>query len=228
MIIAFEGIDGSGKGTQACHFIDRLRGDGIDVSLMSFPRYRLTDFGKVVGEFLNGEFGALDQVHPKLAAIPYMLDRWQSLGEIESHLTLRRVLVFDRYVPSNIAHQCAKVADEAKAIELAQWITRLEHNVLKLPIPDIVVHLDMPVQLAAQRMAQRDQGREYTEKVTDIHESDLTYLQRVRDWYDRAQLYAQYRHWVKVQVATEDCQETPTPDEIAVKVRLTIAAKVRF
>jgi dTMP kinase len=65
-LIAIEGIDGSGKGTQSRILVERIRQTGRKVELISFPRYEETFFGRLIGSFLNGEFGSLDQVHPVL------------------------------------------------------------------------------------------------------------------------------------------------------------------
>ena len=64
MLIAIEGIDGSGKGTQAKLLHQRLLDAGRSSELISFPRYSQTHFGQTIGRFLNGEFGKLDQVDP--------------------------------------------------------------------------------------------------------------------------------------------------------------------
>jgi dTMP kinase len=66
MLIDIEGIDGSGKGTQARVLCDRLKAIGVSTTLVSFPRYDSTLFGRAVGEFLDGQFGPLDAVHPFL------------------------------------------------------------------------------------------------------------------------------------------------------------------
>ncbi len=218
MIIAFEGIDGSGKGTQANLFVDDLREKGLDVMLMSFPRYDLTDFGKVVKEYLRGAFGGINQVHPKLASILFSLDRWQSKGEIESLLATRRIVVFDRYVHSNIAHQCAKCERLEDGFALAAWIDDVEHRVFRLPRPNIVIQLELPVKIAAERMAARNVGG----RVADIHEADLDYLRRVNDWYFRAHSRTDLRYckWVTVSgVKEEDRQTVLSIDEVAKAVR---------
>ena len=65
MLIAIEGIDGSGKGTQARQLYDHLIAEDTSAALLSFPRYSDTVFGGLIGDYLNGRFGTLEQVHPK-------------------------------------------------------------------------------------------------------------------------------------------------------------------
>ena len=78
VIIAIEGIDGSGKGTQAARLHARCQAEGIKTSLIGFPRYDQTLFGKSIGDFLNGRFGELDEVNPFLASLLYAGDRFES------------------------------------------------------------------------------------------------------------------------------------------------------
>ena len=77
-LIAIEGIDGAGKGTQAGRLVSSLREMGLRVDTLQFPRYSATNFGGAIGDFLNGRFGSLNQVHPQLAAVLYAGDRFES------------------------------------------------------------------------------------------------------------------------------------------------------
>src|SRR5436309_12852628 len=103
MLIAIEGIDGSGKGTQARRLIERLAASGRRAALLSFPRYGETLFGRAIGEFLNGRFGTLDQVHPFLASLLYAGDRFESRRLLAELLATHDVVVLDRYVASHLA-----------------------------------------------------------------------------------------------------------------------------
>ena len=69
MLIAIEGIDGSGKGTQARRLVDQLASEDVTTALLSFPRYDDTRFGSLIGDYLNGRYGNLEQVHPMLASL---------------------------------------------------------------------------------------------------------------------------------------------------------------
>src|SRR3712207_3314277 len=108
MLIAIEGIDGSGKGTQARLLRERCRAAGLSAALISFPRYAETRFGRAVGKFLNGRFGTLDQVSPFLAALLYAGDRFESRTLLRESLFANDVVVLNRYVASNVAHQGSK------------------------------------------------------------------------------------------------------------------------
>src|SRR6478752_4883900 len=100
-----EGIDGSGKGTQAALLQERLNRAGTRTALLSFPRYQETAFGTQIGKFLNAEFGGLDQVHPILASLLFAGDRFESRSLIHQSLADHQIVLCDRYVASNIAHQ---------------------------------------------------------------------------------------------------------------------------
>ena len=143
-IIVIEGIDGSGKNTQTNHILNYLNNSGIKASKISFPAYEETFFGREVGNYLNGKFGKLDQIHPKLCAMLYAGDRFEKLPEINEKLAAGYFLIIDRYVPSNVAHQAAKLEGKGKREALALWIEELEYTVYGMPKPDMVIFLDVP------------------------------------------------------------------------------------
>ncbi|MGH7199471.1 MAG: thymidylate kinase [Planctomycetaceae bacterium] len=181
MLVAIEGIDGSGKGTQAALLRDRLEQSGRSAALISFPRYEHTAFGRAIGDFLNGRFGPLDAVSPFLASLLYAGDRFESRPVLDEALRTNDVVVLDRYVASNIAHQGAKL-EQAEREELRQFIERIEYDVHQLPRPDLTLWLDVPAEVA-QRLIARKPRRNYTDKPADLQEADGGYLGRVRAVY---------------------------------------------
>lgn len=191
LLVAIEGIDGSGKGTQATRLCDGLRSTGRSAGLLRFPRYDDTAFGRTVAQYLNGAFGDLQSADPHLVALVYAGDRFESLPLIRADQAAHDVLVFDRYVPSNLAHQAAKVAPAERPAFLA-WLQEIEYDVYKLPRPDLVFWLDMPVP-TAQLLIARKPSRRYTAKQADLHEADAGYLARTADVY--RQLAADDRRW---------------------------------
>lgn len=176
-IIVFEGIDGSGKGTQSKLLYKYYQENNISSILFEFPGYSKTFFGKTVGEFLNGDFGKLEDVHPKLSAMLYAGDRFEQVQKIRNYLSQGFIVICDRYIPSNIAHQIAKVPDNQKK-ELKKWIEHLEYEIYQLPKPNLIFFLDMPP-LSASKLVLKKEQRDYTDKKKDIHEENESYLEKV-------------------------------------------------
>jgi len=181
MLIDLEGIDGSGKGTQARCLCDRFLQAGVSATVVSFPRYGQTLFGRAVGEFLNGRFGSLNQVHPFLVSLLFAGDRFESKEFLLRAMARHSVVVLDRYVPSNVAHQASKV-DGPERAELQRQIFEIEFEIFGLPRPDVVLLLDVPVPVARRLIAQKT-ARNYTTAKADIQEADAGYLERVREVY---------------------------------------------
>ena len=206
-LIVIEGIDGSGKGTQAKALTDRLNDAGRRAELLSFPRYRETLFGHAIGDFLNGRFGQLNEVHPFLASVLYAADRYESKAVLLKALEQNEVVICDRYVPSNLAHQGAKVSGDERT-ELLQTIQRIEFEIFALPQPKLIVLLDVPVEVAQQNIAAK-KPRSYTDKAADLQEADGEYLQRVRDVY--LQLASENSNWYRVE-SVRDGQQRSVDD----------------
>ncbi len=180
-LIDIEGVDGAGKGTQARRLCDRVRVAGFSCELVGFPRYEATWFGRAAGRFLNGEFGALDAVHPLLVSLLFAGDRYESKAELLRAMSLNDVVVLDRYVASNKAHQGAKLTGSERK-ELVRAIDHLEHTLYDLPRPDRVILLDLPIKVA-QELVEKKSARTYTDRVADLQEADAPYLEKVAAMY---------------------------------------------
>lgn len=181
VLVAFEGIDGSGKGTQAALFRDRARESGLRCELIGFPRYQETPFGRAIGQILDGQFGPLEEVSPHFLAALFAGDRSQSRDLLLNLLASNDVVVADRFVASNEAHQAARLSGPERQ-RLVDQIRKLEYEIFELPRPNLVVLLDLPVPVAQQLIAKKN-ARAYTSKVADIQEADATYLERVKELY---------------------------------------------
>ncbi len=200
MLITIEGIDGSGKGTQAQLLLKRLLAKGVSAKLYSFPNYQTTFFGKEIGAFLRGEFGSLEQVHPKLAAILFAGDRFEQKQALQNDLNNGLYVICDRYVDSNIAHQCAKLPEE-KMPEFCQWLECLEYEVFGMPRPDITFFLDVPLSVSKELVLQKQQ-RIYMDEKEDIHEQAYLYLERVSLVYKKLLEYignTEHKSWIKIE-----------------------------
>ena len=188
LFVAIEGVDGSGKGTQAEKLVEALRAEHHRTTLLSFPRYAETLGGRLVGEYLNGDLVGMQDADPKVRALMFATDRMESRPLIEAHLTVDDILVCDRYVMSNLAHQAAWVRAEGEEDEgfkrqaFRYWVEQLEFGVFGLPEPDLTIIFDLPVE-QAQKLIAKKTGRAYTDKAADLHEADTEYLRRVRSEY---------------------------------------------
>jgi len=181
VLLAIEGIDGSGKGTQAARLAEAARAAGHSVASFSFPTYDGNPFSRAVAGYLNGEFGSADEVHPELAAMLYAGDRFHARPQLVAAIAEHDLVVCDRYVGSNAAHQGAKLGGEARG-ELLAWLEEVEYGEFALPRPDLVVLLDAPVALARQLVG-RKAARTYTTLEADIHEADAEHSHATRDLY---------------------------------------------
>ena len=181
MLLAIEGIDGTGKGTQAARLVAAARDAGFSVALFSFPTYDGNPFSRAVAGYLNGDFGSADEVHPELAAMLYAGDRFHTRPQLVAAIAEHDLVVCDRYVGSNAAHQGAKLDGDARA-ELLAWLDEVEYGEFALPRPDVVVLLDAPVALARQLVG-RKAARSYTTLEADIHEADTEHSSATRDLY---------------------------------------------
>ena len=181
LLIAIEGIDGSGKHTQAKLLEHSLCSSGFPVYSTGFPQYG-SWFGQMVGKFLNGDFGPLESVDPHFTALLYAGDRFEAKSQLESALREGNVVLVDRYIGSNLAHQVARAPAEKRA-ELLRWIEHLEYSVYALPRENLILYLRVPPR-EAQNLVARKPERGYTSASFDILETNLRHLEDAAEMYD--------------------------------------------
>ena len=176
-LIVIEGLDGSGKGTQAAELAKNLAAGGAPVRKVSFPDYA-SDSSALVKMYLSGQFGKDPQdVNAYAASTFYAVDRFASFkrdwgGFYEGG----GIVVADRYTTSNAVHQCSKLPQEQWDAFLA-WLFDFEYHLLGIPSPDLVVYLSVDPAVSQRLMTGRYQGDENRK---DIHEGNLAYLRRSR------------------------------------------------
>ena len=181
MLIAIEGIDGSGKGTQANLLVEKLHSVGRTAAIVSFPRYGKTPSSDLIARYLNGKLGPLEAVSPYQAAAIFALDRLESRPHLEALLDEYEIVVADRYVGSNMAYQAVRVP-EIDRERFLTWINWLEYDVNHLPKPSVTCYLDVPPTAAVQHVAKKA-ARAYTSASHDLHEKDLGFQGRVQFGY---------------------------------------------
>jgi len=167
--IVFEGADGTGKTTQAKLLFDYLKEKKKDVVFSSFPNYQ-SAWGKMVRRYLDGEFGDVNQVSPYLASMLYAGDRLSESERIKKWQKAGKIIICDRYMASNIAHQVAKLQPPNSKLQFIKWLEELEYGENKIPKPDLVILLTIPETIAQKFMRKR---------VRDIHEKNVFYQKRV-------------------------------------------------
>ena len=159
-LIVLEGLDGSGKATQANLLYEFLREKKISVRKITFPNYE-SDSSALVKMYLAGEFGdSAQDVNAYAASLFYSVDRYagyrKDWGEFYE---AGGVLVADRYTTSNAVHQCAKLPRSEWASYL-QWLFDLEYQKMGIPCPDLVIYLDVDPQISQRLMEERYHGDE--------------------------------------------------------------------
>lgn len=182
LFLVLEGGDGSGKSSQLQLLEEFFRKAGRHVEAIHFPRLDARPYGGLIAEFLRGEFGGVGDVHPKLAALLYALDRAQAAHGLKTLLEAGHVVVCDRYLFSNIAYQCAKLPDSEERDLLADWIEKLEYGAHAIPRPDLTLYLDVPPEFSRATLAAERGGadRDYLAGGCDIHESSELLQDNVR------------------------------------------------
>ena len=177
-----EGGDGSGKGTQTARITEILRSEGKEVMSLSFPRYGQHS-ATTVEMYLRGEFGEANAVAPQLASAGFALDRVAAAPEmIEFLQDPNHILLADRYVFSNLAHQGTKLDDEADRSQFYRDSLQLEFGDLRLPRPDKNIILLLPSDVAQENVDKKS-ARSYTSAKRDIHEKDLSHLTKANRNY---------------------------------------------
>lgn len=219
-LIALEGIDGSGKRTQLDLLASELDARGLPTFRISFPRYE-SFYGKLVGRYLNGEFGPLEAVDPHLSALLYAGDRLEARPEIEAALSTGRIVLADRYIGSNLAHQSARVPP-AQREEFFAWLKRLEYGLYALPVEDLVVYLRVPV-AEAHRLVGLKSARAYTSLKRDIQEADIQHLEQAAIVYDRLATEA---NWTRIECINAASGVLYSPEEIHRAVLQAVESRI--
>lgn len=190
-LIAFEGLDQSGKQTQAERLLAALRATGRHAEFLTFPEYT-TKIGAEIGHALQGE----RDYQPDTLQLLYIANRFEFRPRILHWLEAGTIVVCDRYLASSIAY------GEAQGVDVA-WLSEIQKF---LPQPSLTIFLDMsPAVSLTRKKADRDK-----------FERDLPLLGRVRDSYQRQ---AAQRDWLRID-AEQDRDTVSAAVVNAVRARL--------
>jgi len=215
LTVAIEGSDGAGKATQTEMLAVYLQEIGYKVGRLSFPRYEGTPAGRMLFEFLKSDRAAdydFVNANPRMASRIYAQDRFDSLDHINELIERNDVVIFDRYVESNLLHQGGKMKSDLEKTDFAKWLFSLEYGELGLPKPDLTIYLNLPYLISYSRAHKR--AKEKGEKL-DAVESSMEY---VRNGWQAGQLYASLFDWKVVECIFDDNPSIPVFERGATEI----------
>ncbi|MBR2716575.1 MAG: thymidylate kinase [Oscillospiraceae bacterium] len=177
-LIVIEGLDGSGKATQAGLLAEALAAEGRKIREISFPNYE-SDSSALIKMYLGGRFGSdPGDVNAYAASSFFAVDRYagykQDWGRFYEE---GGIVLCDRYTTSNGVHQCSKLPKEQWE-DFLSWLFSYEYGLLGIPAPDGVIYLRLDPAVSQRLMTGRYNG---DERKKDIHESNRAYLDRSRE-----------------------------------------------
>lgn len=215
-LFVIEGLDGSGKATQANLLYEKLKSEEKPVIKVSFPDYD-SPSSSLIKMYLGGEFGEKpEDVNAFAASAFYAVDRYASFKKNwKSFYDDGGIVIADRYTTSNAVHQCGKLGKDEWDTYL-DWLFDFEYEKIKIPRPDCVLYLDMTPEVSRRLISGRYGGNE---QKRDIHEKNADHLAHAR----AAAMYcAEKLGWQKI--SCDNGEQPYQIEEIAKKVFETVNA----
>lgn len=201
-LIVIEGLDGSGKATNAALLEGYLKEKGHTVKKITFPVYE-SDSSAPVRMYLSGQFGKKPgDVNAYAASALYAVDRFASYRtDWKADLDAGAWVIADRYTTSNAVHQASKLEGDERDGYL-EWLYDFEFDKIGLPRPDAVIYLDVPPAVSQKLIEGRYAG---DNSKKDIHEQDVEYLEHCRS----AAIYAADKlGWHKIPLTTNGVMDS--------------------
>ncbi len=202
-LIVIDGTDSSGKATQTELLIKHFKKDGRKVKIVNFPDYYSNFFGKFIGHCLSEQYYNFVKVHPKIASVLYAADRYESKDKIKKWLKEGNIIIANRYASANQIHQGGKIANTKKRENFLKWLAEMEYEVFKIPKPDAVFYLSVPIPIVLKLIKERNENsiRKYLgkkkAKKEDVHEKNINFLENSRKsalWLAKTQ-----KGWIKIE-----------------------------
>ena len=218
-LIVIEGsCDGIGKSTQYELLYNELIKEDYDVVKHHFPSYN-TNQGRLVEEYLKGEYGPVKDLSPYFINSLYAIDRAVSFKkELQKDYDSGKILLFDRYTTSSIIYQSSTIEDLIKKKEFIDYIVDFEYNKLEIPEPDEVIFLHAPFDFVTEL---RQKRKENEGIANDIHERDLSFMRKV---YENSMFLASYLNWDKINCSNNN--EMRTIEDIHEEVKTKVKRKI--
>lgn len=194
-LFVIDGTDGSGKQTQFEKITERLKKEGKDIKVVSFPNYE-SESSSLVKMYLSGKFGEnAKDISPYIASTFYAADRYATYKtEYEEYYKNGGIILADRYTTANMVHQAGKIKDIKEREKFLRWLWDFEFNLYGLPVPTKAFFLNMPTEYAIKLMENRENKITHENK-KDIHERDASHL---KDAYEAACSLVDKYDWYEV------------------------------
>ncbi|MDE5830182.1 MAG: deoxynucleoside kinase [Clostridia bacterium] len=175
-LIVIDGTDGSGKETQMRLLESKLKSKNIDFRRVDFPNYA-SESSSLVKMYLSGEFGTdAKTISPYIASTFYAADRYATYKkELEEYYENGGLILADRYTTANMVHQAGKIKDTKERKKFLEWLWDLEFNIYKIPIPDKIFFLNMPIDYV-EKLIKNRKNKFDKNAPKDIHERDKKHL----------------------------------------------------
>lgn len=218
--IVIDGSDGSGKTTQLNLLKNYLDKQKTSVAVFDFPQYK-TFHGETVGRFLAGEFGPLDSVSPYLLAYPYAMDRLGASPHIKAALAEGKIVLANRYVASNLAHQSGRLPKSERR-DFVDWDIEFEYYLNGLPREDLLIYLFVPQKQASKLLKNRSKKSYMSVNKKDMVENDKKYLSDSEEAY--LDLLQRFDHWIKIDCVNEKGQLL-SKEEIHEKIKMELISR---
>lgn len=176
--IVIDGPDSVGKSTQTQLLAKRLKKAGRKVTVVDFPRYGEPS-AWMVEQHLQGKLGTSEEAGPYIPSILFAVDRYAASAKMKEALKRGEILISNRYVTANMAHQGGKISNSKKRQEYFKWVNELEYGILKLPKPDATLFLHMPPLFSLTLMRGRKDKKKdmYEKSVKHLQDAERTYLE---------------------------------------------------
>ncbi|EPQ56698.1 thymidylate kinase [Gloeophyllum trabeum ATCC 11539] len=183
--IVMEGLDRSGKSTQAARLLERLQRADARVKLLKFPD-RTTGIGITIDSYLRSE----SELDDRAIHLLFSANRWELASSIEESLRAGSTVLCDRYAFSGIAFSAAKGLPY-------EWCRAPD---ISLPAPDVTIFLDITPEKAKQRGGYGEERYEKEEMQRMVREV----FQRIGSETSREQRWVVVDAGQDIDLVTED------------------------
>lgn len=206
-LIVIDGLDGSGKNTQAVRLYQALKEEGKRVRMVSFPDYESPACAPVK-MYLGGAFGSdPEAVNSYAASSFFAVDRFASFRlDWQKEYEQGAVIIANRYTTANAIHQLTKLPCEEHRAFL-NWLYDFEFVKLGLPVPDLTLLLRVPVEKSLELIEKRGENK-------DIHEN----REHLKKAALAASVCADAWGWESI-LCTDESGEMMSVDEIGRRIR---------